>query len=81
MKLPNGKTVSMKEKLTGDFVIQVIGFIWEDQHRLMDVTFSPAGGMCRWNEIYYPSQDWHQRLNDVNEASKINESACLMCYF
>ena len=81
MKLPNGKTVSMKEKLTGDFVIQVIGFIREDLHRLVDATFSPAGGMCRWNEIYYPSQDWHQRLNDVKEASKINESACLMCYF
>ena len=45
MKLPNGKTVSMKEKLTGDFVIQVIGFI-EDIHRFMDVTFTPAGGVC-----------------------------------
>ena len=39
MKLPNGKTVSMKEKITGDFVIQVIGFI-EDLPRLMDETFS-----------------------------------------
>ena len=24
MKIPNGKTVSMKEKITGDFVIQVM---------------------------------------------------------
>ena len=38
MKLPNGKTVSMKEKITGDFVIQVIGFI-EDLPTLMDETF------------------------------------------
>ena len=41
MKIPNGKTVSMKEKLTGDFVIQVVGFIWEYLHRLVDGTFFP----------------------------------------
>ena len=45
MKLPNGKTVSMKEKLTGDFVIQVNVFI-EDLHRLMDVTFTPLQEAC-----------------------------------
>ena len=39
MKIPNGKTVSMKEKITGDFVIQVVGFIWEDLLRLMALTF------------------------------------------
>ena len=80
MKIPNGKTVSMKEKLTGDFVIQVNGFIWEGLNRLMDETFSPAGGMCRWNEIFYPSQNWHQRLNlnDVKEANKIIENRVSM---
>ena len=39
MKIPNGKTVSMKEKITGDFVIQVVGILWEYLHRLVDGTF------------------------------------------